>query len=91
MLFQEPDPGFDSARQKPVVVIEKQYIFAMTMLDTRIACSGDPPILLVNVMNTIRPCNLGCLIARAIIDHDNFDPRVGLQLYTLDGFGQITG
>src|SRR5271163_3827394 len=91
MLFQELDPGFHSARQKPVVVIEKQYIFALTMQDTRIACSGDPPIGLVYVMNPTRECNFGCLVGRAIIDRDNFDPGVGLQPYTFDGFGQITG
>ena len=75
MLFQQLDPGFDRAWQKPVVVIEKQYIFALAMQDTRIACSSDPAIRLVYVTNSTRPCNFRCLIGRSIIDHDNFDPE----------------
>src|ERR1700678_3673688 len=90
MLLQQLDPGFDRARQKPVVMVEKQYIFALAMKDTRIACSRDPAIRLVNITNPTRPGDSGCLIGRAISDHDDFDPGVGLQPYALDGFGQIT-
>jgi hypothetical protein len=91
MLLQQPDPGFDSSGQKAVVVIEKQNVLALAVADTRIAGSGDTAICLVNVMNTVRSCNSGGLIRRAIIDHYDFNPGIALRQGTVDGIGKIAG
>ena len=79
MFFKQPYSGCHSFWQKAIIVIEKQNIFALAAKDTLIAGSRDTAICLIDVSNRIRSRNFRGLIRGAVIDHNDFDPRVGLR------------
>ena len=69
-------------------MIEKQNILALGVGDPAIACTGDTAISLVNVANRIGLRNRAVVIGRAVIDQDDFNPRVGLLQNAFDGLTQ---
>lgn len=80
---------------EPVVPVEKREVLATRFVDPGVACGGQSSVLLVSDIHRTRELALRaredvrCLVARAVVDENEFEvlPRVRTQ--ALQGVGRI--
>lgn len=83
------------AGNDPVVAVEKGEVLAARRIDSRVACGGQAPVLLVSDQDGTGDLALGALedlqssVGRTVVDEDEFEIISGIGPQTSQGIGGI--